>query len=187
MRHGLAILKVVVTVIVVNGGAFTAWHNEQLPANSIARQVRRTETMIAGMSDGVMLVDGEGKTVFINTAGQSLLGSSEIGVPIFKQAEVYRLSNESGAPLDAKELPAAQALSTGRTVQDRTVLITREDRKVAVSTNAPPLHADGHISGVIVTFPDITERRLLEEEMQVQAERAQILAAAGAFFASNTD
>src|SRR5207248_7618839 len=60
------------------------------------------------------------KTVFINTAGQSLLGSSEIGVPIFKQAEVYRLNNESGTPLDAKELPAAQALSSGKSVQDRT-------------------------------------------------------------------
>jgi PAS domain S-box-containing protein len=187
MRLGLSILMVVVTLIIVIVAAFTVWRIEQSLANSIARQVRRTETMIAGMSDGVMLVDGEGKTVFINSAGQSLLGSSEIGVPIFKQAEVYRLSNESGAPLDAKELPAAQALSTGRTVQDRTVLITRDDRRVAVSTNATPLHEDGHISGVIVTFRDITERRLLEEEMQVQAERAQILADAGAFFASNID
>ena len=187
MRLGLSILMVVVTLIIVIVAAFTAWRIEQSLRNSIARQVRRTETMIAGMSDGVLLVDGEGKTVFINPAGQSLLGSSEIGVPIFKQAEVYRLHNASGIPLDAKELPAAQALSTGKTVQDRTVLIAREDRQVAVSTNATPLHEDGHISGVIVTFRDITERRLLEEEMQVQAERAQILADAGAFFASNID
>jgi len=187
MRLGMSILMVVVTLIIVIVAAFTAWRIEQSLENSIARQVRRTETMIAGMSDGVLLVDGEGKTVFINAAGQSLLGSSEIGVPIFKQAEIYRLRNENGAPLDAKELPAAQALSTGKTVQDRTVLIAREDRQVAVSTNATPLHEDGHITGVIVTFRDITERRLLEEEMQVQAERAQILADAGAFFASNID
>src|SRR6266545_595064 len=143
--------------------------------------------MIAGMSDGVMLVDGEGKTVFINPAGQSLLGSSEIGVPIDKQAEVYRLRNENGAPLDAKELPAAQALSTGKTVQDRTVLIAREDRQIAISMSATPLQDDGSISGVIVTFRDITERRRLEEAMQLQAGRAQILADAGAFFASNID
>ena len=67
------------------------------------------------------------------------------------------------------------------------MLIAREDRQVAVSMNATPLHEDGHITGVIVTFRDITERRLLEEEMQVQAERAQILADAGAFFSSNID
>ena len=187
MRLGFSMLMVGVTLIILIVAAYTVWRIEQSLRNSIARQIQRTETMIAGMSDGVMLVDGEGKTVFINPAGQTLLGSSEVSVPIFKQAEVYRLRDESGAPLDAKEVPAAQALSTGKTVQDRTVMIARDDRQVAVSMNATPLHEEGRITGVIVTFRDITERRLLEEEMQVQAERAQILADAGAFFSSNID
>ena len=187
MRLGLSMLMVVVTLIILVIAAFTVIRIEQRLAQSIGRQIRRTETMIAGMSDGVALIDDEGKTVFINPAGQSLLGTSEIGVPIFRHAEVYRLRNENGAPLDAKELPSAQALSTGKTVQDRTILIARDDRQVAVSMNATPLHEEGRITGVIVTFRDITERRQLEENMQVQAERAQILADAGAFFASNID
>ncbi len=187
MRLGLSILMVVVTLIILVVAAFTVFRIEQRLKEQVTRQVRRTETMIAGMSDGVMLVDGEGKTLFINPAGQSLLGSSEIGVPIFRQAEVYRLRDESGAPLDLKDFPVAQALSSGKPVQDRTVMISREDRQIAVSTNATPLHEDGRLTGVIVTFRDITERRLLEESMQVQAERAQILADAGAFFASNID
>jgi PAS domain S-box-containing protein len=187
MRLGFSMLMVGVTLIILIVAAYTVWRIEQSLRGSIARQVQRTETMIAGMSDGVMLVDGEGKTVFINPAGQALLGSSEVAVPIFRQAEVYGLRNESGTALDPKELPAAQALSTGQTVQDRTVMIAREDKQVAVSMNATPLHEEGRLTGVIVTFRDITERRLLEEEMQVQAERAQILADAGAFFSSNID
>jgi signal transduction histidine kinase/CHASE3 domain sensor protein len=187
MRLGLSILMVVVTLVILVIAAFTVMRIEQRLAHSISRQIRRTETMIAGMSDGVALIDDEGKTVFINPAGQTLLATSEIGVPIFRHAEVYRLRDESGDPLDAKELPAAQALSTGKTVQDRTVMINRDDRQVAVSMNATPLHEEERITGVIVTFRDITERRLLEENMQVQAERAQILADAGAFFASNID
>ena len=187
MRLGLSILMVVVTLVILVVAAFTVMRIEQRLAHSISRQIRRTETMIAGMSDGVALIDDEGKTVFINPAGQMLLGTSEVGVPIFRQTEVYRLRDENGDPLDAKELPAAQALSTGKSVQDRTLLIARDDRQVAVSLNATPLHEEGRITGAIVTFRDITERRLLEEEMQVQAERAQILADAGAFFASNID
>jgi PAS domain S-box-containing protein len=144
--------------------------------------------MIGGMSDGVLLVDGEGKSVFINPAGQRLLGRSDVGVPIFRQAEVYGLRDEHGRMLDARELPAAQALSTGRLVQDMTVLIAREGaERVSVSMSATPLREDGQTSGVVVTFRDITERRALEEQMQVQAERAQILADAGAFFSSNID
>lgn len=155
---------------------------------SITRQTRRTETMIAGMSDGVLLVDGEGQSVFINPAGQRLLGRNDVGVPITRHADIYRFRDEHGRVLDPKELPAAQALSTGRPVHDVTILIAREPNdRVAVSMSATPLHEDGHTSGVVVTFRDITERRALEAQMQIQAERAQILADAGAFFSSNID
>jgi signal transduction histidine kinase len=67
------------------------------------------------------------------------------------------------------------------------MMIARDDRRIAISMSATPLREDSRTSGVIVTFRDVTERRRLEEEMQVQAERAQILADAGAFFASNID
>ena len=115
------------------------------------------------------------------------MNRAELGVPIFKHAETYGLVNDEGEPIDARELPAARALSTGRPVRDVTMRIASENRGIAISMSATPLHEDGRISGVIVTFRDITERRRLEAEMQIQAERAQILADAGAFFASNID
>ncbi len=173
---------------IITVGAISAVRIEGLLGESIARQVRRTEAMIAGMADGILLVDGEGRTVFINPAGQRLLGKGVVGVPITDHANVYRLRDEHGRMLDPEELPAAQSLATGRPVQDRTVIIAREGtERVAVSMSATPLHEDGATSGVVVTFRDITERRRLEEQMQIQAERAQILADAGAFFSSNID
>ncbi|HYK00203.1 MAG TPA: ATP-binding protein [Thermoanaerobaculia bacterium] len=173
--------------LIVGSAAAATRIREQL-ARSINQQAKRTETMIAGMADGVLLVDGEGNTVFINPAGQRLLGKSDIGVPITMQAEVYRLRDEHGRQLDPQELPAAQALSTGRPVHDMTVLIAREGtEKVAVSMSATPLHEEGRTTGVVVTFRDITERRVFEEQMQAQATRAQVLADAGAFFSSNID
>jgi PAS domain S-box-containing protein len=172
--------------IIVAGGLAVARIESKL-SQSLTRQVRRTEAMIAGMADGVLLVDGEGRTVFINPAGQRLLGTFEVGVPITRHAEVYRLRDEHGRVLNPQELPAAQSLSTGRPVQDKTILIARGDETVAVSMSATPQQEEGQTSAVVVTFRDITERRALEEQMQVQAERAQILADAGAFFASNID
>ena len=187
-RQWLTVLMILLGVLVIGIAAIAVARVHDRLNESLVRQVRRTEAMIAGMSDGVLLVDGEGKSVFINPAGQRLLGRSDIGVPIYKQAAVYRLRDEHGRTLDPQELPAAQALSTGRAVQDVTVLIAREGaERVAVSMSATPLREDGHTSGVVVTFRDITERRALEEQMQVQAERAQILADAGAFFSSNID
>jgi PAS domain S-box-containing protein len=187
LRAGLTLLMVIVSAVIILIAAYLIWRIQQSLIASINRQVRRTETMIAGMSDGVMLVDAEGKTVYLNPAAKNLLGRSDVAVPIFQQAEVYGLLNDAGEPIDAKELPAARALSNGRPVRDATMMIARADRRIAISMSATPLHEDSHISGVIVTFRDVTERRRLEEEMQVQAERAQILADAGAFFASNID
>ena len=187
MRTELTLLVVIISILVIAVAAYLIWRIQQSLISSINRQVRSTETMIAGMSDGVMLVDAEGKTVYLNPAAQSLLGRSDVGVPIFKHAEEYGLLNDAGVLMDAKELPAVRAISTGQPVRDVTMLIAREDRQIAISTSATPLHDDGRITSVIVTFRDITERRRLEEEMQKQAERAQILADAGAFFASNID
>ena len=188
LRQWLMMGIILLGVLILGLGGVAVSRVQDRLSESLVRQVRRTEAMIGGMSDGVLLVDGEGKSVFINPAGQRLLGKSEVGVPIFQQSEVYGLRDEHGRLLDPRELPAAQALSTGRLVQDVTVLIARDGgERVSVSMSATPLREDGQTSGVVVTFRDITERRALEEQMQMQMQRAQILADAGAFFSANID
>ncbi|HUP48943.1 MAG TPA: ATP-binding protein [Thermoanaerobaculia bacterium] len=188
LRQWLMVGTILVAIVIIAGAAVAVWRIEQSLSGSIARQIRRTEAMIAGMGDGVMLVDASGLTLFINAAGRELLGRAELGVPIVRHAEVYGLRDQNGHPLDANRLPAAQALATGRAVRDVTMVVHRgRMNDVAVSMSATPLHDEGKVSGAVVTFRDITERRRLEEELQLQAERAQILADAGAFFASNID
>lgn len=188
LRLILTLLLIIASLAILAIGAVSVLKLDQSLEQSITRQVRRTETIIAGMADGVMLVDGLGKVVFINPAGQRMLGRSVVGVPIEQQARIYGLKNVDGRLLSASEIPAAQALSTNRTVKDVTVVLSEsEGGEITVSMSAVPLLDDGKTGGVIVTFRDVTERRKLEEQMKVQAERAQILADAGAFFASNVD
>ena len=186
-RQWVMILMVLFGVTMIAGAAVAITRIERSIIGSIEGQVRRTEAMIAGMADGVMLVDAEGRTVFINPAGEKLLGRTEIGVPIFKQPDIYHLRNDNGERINPDDLPAAQALATSRPVRDKTMLIERDGRSIAISMSATPLHEDRRTTGAIVTFRDITERRKLEDEMQLQANRAQTLADAGAFFSSNID
>src|SRR5439155_13755524 len=65
-RQGLTLLMVVISIVIIGGCAFTIWRIERALGFSINRQVKQMETMIAGMADGVMLVDGDGKTAYIN-------------------------------------------------------------------------------------------------------------------------
>jgi PAS domain S-box-containing protein len=186
LRQWLILAIVVASITIILSAAFALWRIERSLNESIARQVARTEAVIGAMADGVMLVDHEGRTVFINPAGQKMIGH-ETGAPIFKHPEIYGFRRENGEPLDARELPAAQALATSRPVNDVTMIILRGDGEIAVSMSAVPLLEDRRVTGAVVTFRDVTERRRLEEEMAQQAQRAQTLADAGAFFTSNID
>ncbi len=187
MRDSLTMVAVIIGVAIILISAYLISRIQQSLASSLNRQVRRTEAMIGGMADGVALVDGEGRVVFLNPAAQGILGRSDVGIPIDRQADVYHLRKENGDLIDAQDLPAARALSTGKPVGDKTLSVMRGDRNVTISVSATPLHEDGRISGALVTFRDITERKRLEEQMQRQAERAQILADAGAFFSSTIE
>ena len=60
MRSSLTLLMVIASLVVIAIAAYLIWRIQQSLIASIDRQVRRTEAMIAGMSDGVMLVDAEG-------------------------------------------------------------------------------------------------------------------------------
>ncbi|HEX3583856.1 MAG TPA: ATP-binding protein [Thermoanaerobaculia bacterium] len=186
LRQGLILAIVIASLAIIMSAAFAIWRIERSLDESIARQVARTEAVIGAMADGVMLVDAEGRTVFINPAGQKMIGN-ETGAPIFRHAEAYGLRAENGEPLDARELPAAQALATSRAVNDVTMTIVRGEGEMAVSMSAVPLLEDRRVAGAVVTFRNVTERRRLEEEMAQQAQRAQTLADAGAFFTSNID
>lgn len=188
LRVALTVLLIVSSLAILAFGIIAVLRIDRALKASINRQVKRTEAMIAGMADGIMLVDEEGRTVFINPAGQALLGNSAVGVPVERQGQVYGFQTIDGEPMNPREIPAARALGTGRAATEVPVTIAHASgRKTTVSMSAVPLHEDEKVTGVIVTFRDITERRRLEEEMQVQAERAQILADAGAFFSSNID
>ena len=131
MRQGLTTLMVVVSMAIILLGAVAVWRIERSLEASIGGQVRRTEALIAGMSDGVMLIDGAGTSVFINPAGEKLLGTDRVGIPIDQYAEAYRLRNDRGRAIQASELPAAQALSTGKPVEEVTMIVARGDREIA--------------------------------------------------------
>ncbi|HUO84090.1 MAG TPA: ATP-binding protein, partial [Thermoanaerobaculia bacterium] len=189
LRVAQTLLLVVVSLTILFLAGFLVLRIERNLDAQVAKQVRKTEAMIAGMADGVMLVEGDGRVAFINPAGVSLLGNRSVGTPMEEQAQTYGLRSLDGKLLDTREIPAAQALSTGKPVRDATIAIDYgEGKAITVSMNAVPIkEEDGRVTGVVVSFRDVTERRRLEEAMQVQAERAQILADAGAFFASNID
>lgn len=186
LNQWLIIAMILGGVLILTGASMLTRRVEASLSESMRRSTRRTEAIVSGMSDGVLLLDGDGKSLFINPVGEDILGTSRVSVPLDEYQREYALFDVHARPLGRGE-PVAQALSTGRPVNDVTIRIIREDRDIVVSTSAVPLLEEGHVTFVVVTFRDITDRILLEQQLQVQADTSQTLADAGAYFTSNID
>ena len=138
------------------------------------------QTTIASIGDGVVTTDTTGKVVFLNPIAQSLTGWTQeqaAGKPL---EEIFNISNEeTGA---AAENPVGTALREGRIagLPDQTRLTAKDGRHIPIEDSAAPIRsAKGSVTGVVLVFRDVTQRReagLAEKKAAAElARRAELL------------
>ncbi|HEY4088004.1 MAG TPA: ATP-binding protein [Bryobacteraceae bacterium] len=119
-------------------------------------------TLLAGMRDGVIATDIDGRVKYLNPAAEELTGwalADAIGRQI---EEVYPLRAEDGLPLERCQL--RRVLATNKPVARQRFLLGNTGN-VMVEDSAAPIHnAEGQLSGAVTVIVDITERQKLEQE-----------------------
>ncbi len=122
--------------------------------------------MLSSIGDGVIAVDESLNILVMNGKAEKITGWSAreaFGRPI---KEVFNIVDAlSGVPC---ENPVEKTLKTYETVGliHNTVIISRnKDEKFLSASSAPILDKTGMISGAILVFRDITDRKILEEEL----------------------
>lgn len=131
----------------------------------------RWRTMMAALAEGVVLFDDEGRVQAWNQSAERLLGGELIkGQSIgCYQGFVVR---EDGTAFPTEEYPAQVTLQTGRACDDVVLGLARPGGEISwLSINSRPLfrRGDEELSGVVVSFADITERKRLEQQLQYDA------------------
>jgi PAS domain S-box-containing protein len=137
-----------------------AQRTAQARAREAGRQREQLSVTLASIGDAVIATDREGRVTFLNHVAAELTGWKQdeaMGEPL---AAVFRIVNEhTGQPV---ENPAERALATGRIVglANHTVLIAKDGAERPIDDSAAPIRDDdGTVSGVILVFRDVTERR----------------------------
>lgn len=124
---------------------------------------RQRELILESVGDGIYGIDLDGKLTFINQAGARLLGytASELtGVDIHN---LIHHSHADGTPYSKSTSPILQALRRGEPIRMRDEVFWRKDGSaIPVEYSANPLVEDGQISGMVIAFQDVSERRRLE-------------------------
>jgi PAS domain S-box-containing protein len=133
---------------------------------------RRYATTLNSIGDGVIATDALGRVTLINPVAERLTGwtiAQAQGRPL---AEVFRIINEqTGQPV---EDPVSRVLreKTAVSLANHTLLVARDGREIPIDDGAAPIFDEsGVITGTVLVFQDVTERR--QKELALQASEAR--------------
>ena len=134
---------------------------------------RRFAVTLSSIGDAVISTDDHARVVFINPVAAALTGwtvDAALGAPL---ADVFRVVDEQTRAVI--EDPAAEVLRGGTVVgsSQHARLWARDGREIAIEDSGAPIVDDrGAITGVVLVFRDVTQRR--------EAQLARALAQANA-------
>jgi PAS domain S-box-containing protein len=121
------------------------------------------QTTISSIGDGVITTDATGKVAFLNPIAQSLTGWTQAEAAGKTLEEIFNISDEeTGAAVDN---PAAKVLREGivASLTDHTVLTAKNGRQIPIDDSAAPIRgAKGNVTGVVLVFRDVAQRREAE-------------------------
>jgi diguanylate cyclase (GGDEF)-like protein/PAS domain S-box-containing protein len=162
----------------------SAWQLQRSITHAVERAhsvgaARRSAAVLAALSDGILVVDCDGRVVSVNPAAERLLGlagAELVGSPLPEPP--WSITNRDGTPLPDHTRPALETLASGKALHGMIASVRGAGGDVSwieLSTN--PLYApEGRIDGVVASLRDISERHNAEEETRFHAA---LLAAVG--------
>ena len=146
---------------VVNHGVDTTEQYEAEEALQMA--ARQRELILESADDGIFGIDLDGKLTFINDAGARSLGYAAEELTGRDFHDMIQHDHQDGTPYSREISPILEGMRRSQPVRMRDEVFWRRDgTAIPVEYSANPLVEDGRISGIVVAFQDVSERRRLE-------------------------
>jgi PAS domain S-box-containing protein len=139
---------------------------------SLRASEQRWSTTLASIGDAVIATDLLGKITFMNEVAEELTGWKLSEASLKPVKEIFNIVNEK-TRLEVED-PVSKVLEKGVIVglANHTVLIRKDGTEVAIDdSGAPIVDKEGKISGVVLVFRDITERKKAEETLREGEQR----------------
>ena len=130
---------------------------------------------LSSIGDGVIACDDQGQIRFMNSLAEQLTGWTQKEAIGRTLRDVFRtVSAEDHKPLAN---PALEALRKGEDtlLSSSVILIDRNESQCHIENEASPIRdSQGRITGSVLVFRDVTERRRMEENLR-QAQKMEAI------------
>jgi PAS domain S-box-containing protein len=124
---------------------------------------RQRELILESVGDGICGIDLEGRLTFINEAGARALGRRPEDLVGRDVHDMIQHSRADGTSYPRMNNPILQALTRSESIRVRGEVFWRRDgTAIPVDYSANPMLEAGRVSGMVVAFQDVSERRRLE-------------------------
>jgi PAS domain S-box-containing protein len=145
---------------IINHGMDVTEQHEAEEALHLATHQR--ELILDSVEDGIYGINLDGRLTFINHAAANILGYTPRELTGRDIHEIIHHSHADGTPYSKMTSPILQGMRRRQAIRMRDEVFWRNDgTAIPVEYSASPLVEDGEISGMVVAFQDISERRRL--------------------------
>ena len=145
------------------------------PPEAARAWTQRLQLLLESTGEGIFGIDTDGRCTFINRAGAQMLGRPADQVLGRNMHELIHHTHTDGRHYPEAECPIFNAFRQGLPCRiDREVLWRADGSPFSAEYSSYPILDAGTVQGAVVTFVDITERRLAEDLLhQARAELEQ--------------
>ena len=140
--------------------------------DDVERASERLRTLYAAIACGVIVLDMTREVVDANAAAQQIVGLGLAEMRGHRLRDfMLRLTREDGSDLPEEERYSLRVVRTGQPQRDLIVGMTRLDgQRRWLRMDYAPIATDGGVGRIVVSFIDITARKMAEEALQVSEE-----------------
>ena len=141
-----------------------------LAEKALEKAKTHTQQILDAAGEGIYDVDRDGCVTFINPAGARMLGWDRDDIIGLLAHEVLHHTKPDGIPCVPDQCPTYAAIRDGEVREFRDDLFWKKDgTNFPVDCVCTPILENGEIAGAVVVFRDMTEAKLLSEELRYQA------------------
>ncbi|MCW3108155.1 MAG: domain S-box protein [Segetibacter sp.] len=151
---------------------------------------KHIQLLLASATEGLYGIDNTGKCTFINKAGAFILGYQPADCIGKDMHQLIHYKKANGEALPVTECAIYNATTNNQSCYVDSEVFWRADGSCFdVQYSSNPIIENGEIKGAVVTFSDITKRKLAEQQL-IESERnlhAILLSSQEALYLLDTD